>query len=159
MRIVDLMTSEVRSCSPSDPLSRAAEIMWEGDCGSVPVVDPARRVVGMITDRDIAMAAYFKREPIQSIRVDAVMSRQVFSVSPLEPAESAEMLMQQKAVRRLPVVDEQGVLIGIVSLADLAYHMAHSQTFGADGMSWLGIGRTLAKVSEPRQRPRYLKAG
>jgi len=64
MNASDVMTKTVRSCSAGDSLQRAAQLMWEGDCGSVPVVDSDNRVVGILTDRDIAMAAYTQGRPL-----------------------------------------------------------------------------------------------
>jgi CBS domain-containing protein len=152
MKIRDMMTTDVRACSPDDTLSRAAAIMWETDCGCVPVVDGERRVVGLLTDRDLAMAAYFENRRLEEIPVTTAMSRDVATCSPLDTPEAAELTMQERRIRRLPVVDEGGVLLGIVSLADIVYHMAHAQTFGGDGMSWISIGRTFATICEPRQR-------
>jgi CBS domain-containing protein len=152
MKILDLMTADIRTCSPDDAANRAAALMWEADCGCVPVVDHERHVVGVITDRDLAMAAYFQNLPLDQISVQSAMSRDIAVCGPLDTPESAELIMQQRRVRRLPVVDDAGLLVGMVSLADIVYHMAHRQTFGADGMSWVSIGRTLAAVSEPRRR-------
>lgn len=154
MKIRDLMTIDVRTCSPADALSHAAAIMWDADCGCVPVVDAAQRVIGLITDRDVAMAAYFQQRCLDEITVDSAMSHDVVTCSPDDSPDSAELTMQDRRIRRLPVVDETGKLVGLISLADLAYHMAHSQTFGRDGMSWIMIGRTFATICEPRQRTR-----
>ena len=152
MRIEQVMTRDVRTCSPADTLSRAAELMWQTDCGCVPVLDDERRVVGLVTDRDLAMAAYLQGRRLDEIDVASVMSRDVATCSHRDPPEAAELKMQERRVRRLPVIDDAGTLVGIVSLADLVYCMMHRQTFGADGMNWVEIGRTLASVSEPRQR-------
>jgi CBS domain-containing protein len=152
MKIRDLMTADIRTCSADHPASRAAALMWEADCGCVPVVDSEQRVVGLITDRDLAMAAYLQSLPLDQISVESAMSRDVAVCSPLDTPEAAELIMQQRRVRRLPVVDDAGVLVGMISLADIVYHMARTQTFGADGMSWISIGRTFAAICEPRHR-------
>ena len=156
MRIQDLMTTAVRTCEPSDTLARAAEIMWEADCGCAVVVDGENRVVGLLTDRDVAMAAYLQGKRLDEISVSGVMSRHIATCSPLDTPASAELTMQERQIRRLPVIDGDGRLLGVVSLADLAYQMAHMQTFGGDGMSWVSIGRTLSAVCEPRRMQRYL---
>jgi CBS domain-containing protein len=152
MKIRDVMTRNVHACSADEPLSHAAAIMWQFDCGCVPVVDAEHRVIGLVTDRDLAMAAYFENRRLEEIPVATAMSREVVSCSPLDTPETAELTMQQRRIRRLPVIDDQGILVGIVSLADIAYQMAHAQTFGGDGMSWICIGRTLATICEPRPR-------
>jgi CBS domain-containing protein len=151
MRIRELMTVDVQTCSPADPLSHAAQIMWNYDCGCVPVVNSARQVMGIITDRDICMAGYTQGKPLQEVPVLVAMSTRVISCSPSDSPSTAERLMQQHKVRRLPVVEEDGKLAGILSLGDLAYYMQSQQTMGGDGMNWVSIAHTLAAVSEPRR--------
>src|SRR5690606_5244328 len=128
MKIQDLMTTEVRTCAPGSSLRDAAAIMWEADCGCVPVVDDERRVVGWVTDRDVAMAAYFQNRALCEIPVSSVMSAEPATCLATDTPETAELLMQERRIRRLPVVDDRGALVGIVSLADIAYYMAHRQS-------------------------------
>ena len=73
------MTTTVRTCFTSDSLATAAQLMWDHDCGCVPVLNEDARVVEMLTDRDICMAAFFQAAPISEIKVSAVMSRQLFN--------------------------------------------------------------------------------
>jgi CBS domain-containing protein len=113
-----LMTPHVRSCRPDDSLVHAAQWMWETDCGAVPVVTGGA-VVGVITDRDICMASYTQGKKIEEIRVDSAMSKVVFSCAPDESIGAALATMGAKRVRRLPVIDETGKLLGILSLADV----------------------------------------
>ena len=150
MKIRDLMTESVSTCKAQDSLSKPAQIMWDSDCGAVPVVDEQRRVIGVITDRDIAMAAYLQGKTLAESRVFTVMSRDVETISPDDSPAMAELVMQRRQVRRLPVVDDAGKLLGIVSLGDLAYCMAAEQSFGSDGMTWSAVAHTLAAVSAPR---------
>jgi CBS domain-containing protein len=122
MKIGELMTQNVRTCRPTDTLSTAAQLMWDGDCGCIPVVsdDGSKRVVGMITDRDICMAAHFHGCRPREIAVGDVMSTGVRSVGPSEDLADAEAIMRDAQVRRLPVVDSNQEILGMVSLADLA---------------------------------------
>jgi CBS domain-containing protein len=120
IRVGAVMTDTVQACSPDDSLHRPAEIMWNGDCGSVPVIDSARHVCGIITDRDICMAAFTKGLPLSSIRVGDVMSHNVHHCAPNDTLERAIGIMAEAEVRRLPVIAEDGKLRGIVSLADIA---------------------------------------
>jgi CBS domain-containing protein len=150
MRIAELMTRDPDVCLPEDSLNRAAQILWERDCGCVPVVDAERRVVGMLTDRDICMAAYTQGKHLEEIGVGSVMSQGVVTCNVHDTPARVQVLMQNHRLRRLPVLDNGRRLIGIVSLADLARCMRIEQTFGGDGMSWTFLGRTLAAVSEPR---------
>jgi CBS domain-containing protein len=148
----DIMTTDVKTCRPGDSLQVAARLMWEGDCGCVPVVDDEQHVVGVITDRDICMAAFTQGVPLSESRVDSAMAKEVSCIHPDDSPALAETTMQRLQVRRLPVVDRAGVLVGILSLADLAYAMESAVTFGADGMTWTALGRTLASVSRPRAK-------
>ena len=150
MRIEDMMTRDVRGCTPDDRLATAAQIMWENDCGAVPVVDAQGRVIGIITDRDLAMAAHLQGVALSESRVASAMARDVKCCSPRDTPATVQAIMQQHKIRRVPVVDDHKHLLGIVSLGDLAYAMAAEQTLGGDGMTWAAIAHTLARVSEPR---------
>ena len=121
MRVSDVMTRDVACCSPDDPLTAPARIMWEHDCGTVPVIEPeSRKALGMITDRDICMAAFLKDRPLREAIVREVMSRELHSCSPEHDLSQAERVLREHQVRRLPVVDKQDRLLGIISLADIA---------------------------------------
>src|SRR5262245_41708369 len=108
MRVRDLMTAEVRACSRHDPLTSAAQIMWDSDCGCGPVVDSDQRVIGVIADRDICMGAYTQGRPLHEIKVEAVMSRDVHTCRASDAPAQAQAVMQQHKVRRVPVVDVEG---------------------------------------------------
>jgi predicted transcriptional regulator len=73
MKVEQVMKQAVQACRRGDALNTAAQIMWEHDCGCVPVVDTENRVIGMITDRDICMAAYTRGEPLQTLRVETAI--------------------------------------------------------------------------------------
>jgi CBS domain-containing protein len=120
MQVKDLMTSSPSVCTLDDTTNEAARIMWERDCGAVPVVDRHGHVAGMITDRDICMAAYFQGEPLSQIRVTDVMSRELRVCRAEDDVAAAERVMRENQVRRLPVVKDGTMLVGILSLSDLA---------------------------------------
>jgi CBS domain-containing protein len=120
LKIKELMTVDVCCCHPGDTLERAAELMWQRDCGCVPVVDEGSRVVGMITDRDVCMAAYTRGVPLSQALVRDAMSREVYACSGDEPVGVAEKLMQTQQVRRVVVTDPGGKLVGLLSMADIA---------------------------------------
>ncbi|HEU4577019.1 MAG TPA: CBS domain-containing protein [Polyangiaceae bacterium] len=151
IRVGAVMTDEVQVCSPDDPLYRPAQTMWEGDCGSVPVVDASGRVCGIITDRDICMAAYTKGLPLNSIRVGDVMSRNVRSCAPDDTLERAIGIMAEAEVRRLLVVSEDGQLRGIVSLADVAHGAALLGHHEAEAI----VFRLLGALSKPRSSSKH----
>ncbi len=118
MKVADLMTREVRACTIHDSLNAAARIMWDHDCGSAPVVDAHGRLAGILTDRDIAMAAYTQGLPLAAIPVERVMARQVITCARGDDVEKAHRLMRTHEIHRLPVVDSRGRLLGILSLSD-----------------------------------------
>ena len=120
MNVGELMTRDVRTCTASDSLNDTARIMWEGDCGCVPVVEKDGTVVGMITDRDICMAAYTQGRCLTHMTVGDVASKNVVTIGQDESLRRAEELMRDAQVRRLPVVDSARRLVGLLSLADLA---------------------------------------
>jgi len=119
MRVKQLMTSNVKSCRENTDLATAARLMWEGDCGVVPVVDNEGRVAGVVTDRDICIAAATRAMRPSDIRVADVMSRDVATCSQDSDVRTALMLLKERRVRRLPVVDQNERLAGILSLNDL----------------------------------------
>ena len=120
MKVEDVMTDEVQSCAPETNLATVAMQMWRGDFGAMPVV-AGRKVVGMITDRDICMAAATKHRDPANIRVKEVISGQVYGCSCDTDILEALKIMQQKQVRRLPIISpEDRRLQGILSMNDLA---------------------------------------
>lgn len=119
-QVGSIMTQGVLVCSADDSLARAAEIMWQRDCGIVPVVDEKYHVEGVITDRDLCMAAYTKGRALHDICVADVMSRSVHRCSAEDSLARAIAIMAEARVRRLPVVNPEQQLVGIFSLADLA---------------------------------------
>ncbi|HEX8566088.1 MAG TPA: CBS domain-containing protein [Pyrinomonadaceae bacterium] len=120
MKVRDVMTTEVGYCQPDAPLAQAADIMWQRDCGVVPVVDESQRVIGMITDRDICFAVVTKNRLASEIKISEVISQnEVRSCAPGDAVEDALKTMKRRQLRRLPVVNKDGVLVGILSLADL----------------------------------------
>jgi CBS domain-containing protein len=150
--VEELMQTDVRVCRPSEAVAEAARIMWERDCGCVPVVaeDGSGRVVGMVTDRDVCMASWSRGTPPSRIPVGEVMARRVHVCHPDDDVAEAELLMRSAQVRRLPVTDEAGHLRGILSLADLARAAtgAHGLPAGAVGAGEVGV--VLEAICRPR---------
>ena len=121
MNVEEIMTTDVVACRPADSLRRAAQIMWEADVSCTPVVERGgRRLVGMLTDRDICTEAVARWRSIDEVEVEAIMRRKVRWCWPDDSVESAEAIMRAYGVRRLPVIDPAGELIGLVSLSDIA---------------------------------------
>lgn len=152
MKVADLMTRNVRTCRAGDNLGAAAQLMWDGDCGCVPVVsdDGSNRIVGMITDRDICMATHFRGCRPGDLAVGDVMSRHVRTVGPSEELADAEAIMRDAQVRRLPVVDAGQELLGVVSLADLAREADRKRRARHRPITEQEVGDTLTAICTPR---------
>lgn len=118
MKISEVMTREVRTVSPGDTARDAASLMLQEDAGSMPVCD-GERLIGMITDRDIAVRAVAKGHgPDTAVR--ELMTGDIVTVRSDEDIEEVATKMSRAQVRRLPVVDGDNKLCGIVSLGDLS---------------------------------------
>jgi CBS domain-containing protein len=122
VKVADLMTRDVRSCTIHDSLNAAARIMWDHDCGCAPVVDTHGKLVGIVTDRDICMAAYTQGAPLDAIRIERAMSPKVISCARTDDLDTAHRLMRTHEIHRIPVVDSRGKPIGILSLSDVINH-------------------------------------
>src|SRR5258708_35115165 len=112
MKVAELMVGEVTACSPDDALNRAAQIMWENDCGCVPVVDRAARLIAMLTDRDICMAAYTRGGTLKDIRVSAAMLSELFACRPDDDLLLAQKVVRDHQGRKLPVCEPTRRLCG-----------------------------------------------
>ena len=150
LQVKDLMTTAVRSCHPDDTLERAAQLMWEGDVGCVPVLDAEAHVIGMVTDRDVCMAAYTQGTDLASRSVACAMSKQVFSCTPNDSVALAEERMRAVQVRRLPVV-EDGRLVGLLSLNDLAIAAGNRKSPKSSAPGLDEVGATLCRIGEHRR--------
>lgn len=153
MKVSQLMTTDARACWSNESLDHAARLMWERDCGSLPVLDQNGRVLGMITDRDVCMAAYTQARLLGQIPVSEAMSRELHSCGPDEDLDEVEKIMRDHQVRRLAVVDEKGHLRGIVSLADIAQRATkNAKKKGATKqVDFSEVGQTLAAITTPRR--------
>lgn len=151
MNVESLMTHDVRTCHPKDTLQTAARIMWDRDCGVVPVVDGQSRVVGMITDRDICMAACLQDKALRDLLVENTMTREIHGCRPAATVRRAEELMEEFQVRRLPVVDEHNQILGIISLNDVAREAEREQSqAGQHEVPEAEVAEALAIIGRPR---------
>lgn len=154
MRVEQLMTRPVQYCRPGDSLARAAQLMWDHDCGCLPVCasDGASHVVGVITDRDVCMCALFHNAPLADLRVAEAMAKQVTACRASDSLADAEALMRDARIRRLPVVDADGALVGMISLADLAQEAARRWATETSELTESEISGTLAAICKPLHR-------
>lgn len=146
-----IMSRHVASCLVHDSLNRAAQLLWETNCGALPVVGEDGTLAGMITDRDVCMAAYTQGRPLAEISVDSAMSRVVHACAPGDSIQRVLEIMKSRQLRRVPVTDERGAVIGIIALADVArwVEALGSGRTGAEAQ----LASTLAAISQPQPRP------
>ncbi len=150
MNVERIMSHQLTTCSPGDTLEDAANLMWDGDYGCLPVTtEVGGRIAGIITDRDICMAALFKGKPLREVRVADVMARTVLTCRATDDIEGVQRQMQYEQVRRVPVVNADGAVIGIVSMADLVCESARSQYMQRHEVPASDVMVTLAKISTP----------
>lgn len=118
--VADLMTKEVVTCHVGDALSGVGQLMWDKDVGVVVVVDDQNKPVAMVTDRDIAMAAYTTGLALSQIGGEVCMSKCLVTCNVDADATHVAALMSGHRIRRVPVVGIQGELVGLVGIGDLA---------------------------------------
>ena len=135
--IKDVMTSNPATVKADAPIVEAARIMRDEDTGIVPVVDDGR-LSGTVTDRDIAVRVVAEGRDAESATVSEVASKDLVTVDPQQGLDEALRLMAQHQVRRLPVVEEDGRLVGIVSQADVARESDDART-----------GELVEEISQP----------
>jgi CBS domain-containing protein len=151
MNVAHLMTRDVESCVPDANLTQAAMIMWRRDCGFVPVVESqGGRFAGVITDRDICIATATKHVSPDSIRVATVMNRNAVTCAPSDDAKVAMRRMAETQVRRLPVIDKEGKLTGVLSLNDLALAAERNARREDDSIRHADVMDVLRAVSAHR---------
>ncbi|HEX7051030.1 MAG TPA: CBS domain-containing protein [Longimicrobiales bacterium] len=140
------MTPNPVCCGPLDTVVRAAAIMDGLHCGCVPVVDPCtRRILGMLTDRDLALRVVAQGLAPAHVRVETVMSRGIICGRPDDDIEEIGERMRTHRVRRIPIVDADGRVVGIIAQADLAVR-AMRERYAADAEE---VARTLETISLP----------
>ena len=136
----DLMTDSPAVVTPETSAQDAARMMQDNDCGSLPVVESrnSMKLVGMVTDRDLALRV-LGRGLDGNTPVREAMTKNVSSVKVDDDLRAVERVMTSQQVRRVPVVDNQDRVIGIVAQADLARELGTSQE----------VGRVVEKISQP----------
>lgn len=165
MKIQEVMTQDVKFCKPETNLAEAATTLWDADCGLLPVIDEAGKVIGVISDRDICMAVATKGRPAAEITAQEVFSnRPVYQCTMDDQLSDALRLMQQHQVRRLPIIDRAGTLQGILSINDVILAASDRARNKQQGVSLEEAISTLQAICEHRtsdrssQKPRAAQA-
>jgi CBS domain-containing protein len=143
MRVGDIMTPNPVCCTPDSTAREVATLMRDYDCGSIPVVEnrEAKRLVGMVTDRDLAVRGYAAGKGPDT-RVRELMTEAPITSAPEDEVEIVREVMVAQQVRRVPVVDKDGAVVGIVAQADIALEEGAA--------SDQEVGRVVEAISEPR---------
>jgi CBS domain-containing protein len=119
MKIEDVMTRRVVAARADTELAHVARLMWDNDCGCVPVVDAEDKVVGILTDRDVCMGANFSGRALRESRAASCMASELLTCRPTDDVLAVVKAMGVRKVRRVPVTDGGGRLVGLVSVGDL----------------------------------------
>jgi len=140
------MTKNPSCCAPSDSAQQAAIVMRDERAGIVPVIanEDSRRIVGVVTDRDLCMNVVAEGRDPRTVSVEQCMTTTVVACTPNDSVEKATELMRENQIRRVPVIDEQGKLEGIIALADVVERTDIKTT---------QTHETLKKVSAPTNEP------
>ena len=149
MQIKEIMSQPVVTCPAGSTLEHAARLMWQYDCGIIPVTAPDGRLAGVVTDRDICMCALFTGKALRDLSVADAMAKDLLACSPSDSVEAAERTMREAHIRRLPVVDDEQTLLGMISLADLAREAYREQSQSQREITARDICGTLAVICEP----------
>ena len=149
MKVEDLMTRDVQTVRTTDRLDVAVREMRDHQCGCVVVVDEPAHPAGIITDRDVAITALETGKRLDEIPASRAMSRPLFTARPEATLSEALGVMQEHQVRRLPVVDEDGRLRGVISLDDIALAAGRARGLFTQGAQAKQVGFALAAICRP----------
>lgn len=149
MQAKEIMTKEPACCTPQTRAEEAARMMSEHDCGSLPVVqnDDSHRLVGVVTDRDIAVRGVAQGRGPEA-RVEELMTRDPECCPVDADVEEVEAVMRRAQVRRVPIIDASGELVGIIAQADLARKLHDEQE----------VGELVEHISKPGRRVKSAQA-
>jgi CBS domain-containing protein len=121
MKVKDAMMETPYYCQPESNLGSATELMWNANCGFLPVQSADGKVIGVITDRDICIALGTRNCPAGEVSVSQVMSGKLYSSAPDDDIHTALQTMMEARIRRLPVIAQNGTLVGVLSMDDILF--------------------------------------
>ena len=150
MNVQDIMTSDVQCCGPDTNLAAAAKMMWDSDCGALPVLNTNGQVLGMITDRDICMATATKNRPPSEITVWETTSGKAYTCRATDDVHTALDTMKRERVRRLPVVDDDGGFQGIIAMNDFLLAAQEAKGRSLPAVSYEDVVHALKAISAHR---------
>ena len=156
MKVRNVMKKDVKFCPPEATLADVAKLMARNDCGVVPIIDAQKRVVGMITDRDVCLEVGTKDRLPSRVSVREIMKRRVYGCGPDEEIQAALEQMRNRKVRRLPVLKEDGRLCGILSLDDIVLRV--EEGFGPERpeLSDMEVVETYKSITRRPAKPQRI---
>jgi len=158
MKVRDLMTTNAITCSPNTNLAMAAGLMWDNNCGALAVTNDDGKVIGLITDRDICIAVATRQRLASEILVSEVITGEVWACAPQDGIQNLLQTMRHARVRRLPVIDDDGMLQGIVSISDVVLRAEEAQGKQKPELSLQDAIGTLKAVCGYRSTQRTVEA-
>ena len=150
MKVRDVMVATAFRCRPETNLGAAVEILWDRNCGILPIVDDQEKVIGVITDRDLCIALGTRNRLPGEISVGEVLSGKLHSCKPDDDIRAALATMGRAKVRRLPVVSAAGKLEGILSMDDVVLHSDAKQFGKTPELTHDDVVETLKKLYRPQ---------
>ena len=150
MKVKDAMTGSPVCCTAKTNLGEAAALMWSRDCGILPVVDAERKVIGVVTDRDMFLALGTRNRLAGGLTVGEVSPAKPFLCSCDDDVHVALATMARHKVRRLPVTNSEGHLEGVLSMDDLVVHASPRASGRASELSHDDVIKALQKIYEAR---------
>lgn len=150
MKVQDVMMRTPAYCTPETNLGAAVEILWNRNCGMLPIVDARQKVIGVVTDRDLCVALGTRNRLPGDITVGEVASGEVYTCQAQDDIHVALQTMAKRRVRRLPVVNQNGVLEGILSMDNVVLHTAVAGWGGSAELSQEDVIKTLQEIYGPR---------
>lgn len=139
MKCKDIMTPNPSDCSPEDISVKPAQIMRDEDVGIVPVCEEDKKLVGVVTDRDICLTVVAEERHPREVKVSECMSEDLVTCKPEDDVQKAADLMKEYQVRRIPVVDDQGRILGMIAQADIALKVGKPEE----------VTETVQEISKP----------
>lgn len=154
MKVEQVMTREVSYCAPATSAAAAAEMMWTRDCGALPILDEGKHLVGMVTDRDLFIALGTSNRTSAALPVGEIMSHEISYCRPSDSVRSALRTMAEQQIHRLPVLDKEGDLKGILSLHDIVLRTGTNDIRNEDvlnTMKAICAAQIQRKAAQPQQ--------
>jgi CBS domain-containing protein len=147
MKVKEIMAPNPKAIWLTESLTDAARMMWENDCGVLPIIKDGRKVIGMITDRDICMAMAIREQNPSAVSVEEVMTGRVYAVNSEDEIDQALQAMQEHKIRRLPVLNAEGELEGMLSMNDVVLNAKASAEAG-EGIAYGDVVKTYQAICD-----------